>query len=137
MTMHYYINPNDGTYLGGWDDGTTPPAGAVEVPGPPDLAQQVWTGTAWYPPVAANPNPIGLITDIAYDIVLDNGPWQMVQFFYALQMQGTATNLEIDYLRKALWAKLKTDTSITSTWLTSAYITKMETWAANRNMPLV
>ena len=136
MATKYYINQNTGQYLGGFDvcDECDPPANSVEVETPPDFAMQVWDGSHWQPPIEVHPEPIGLITDIAYDIVQSDGPWQMVQFFYALQMQGTAQNIEIDYLRKALWAKIKASNP---DWLTSDYITKVETWAANRRMPFV
>jgi hypothetical protein len=37
--MKYYID-NDGNYIGGWD--SNPPDGLIEVPLPPDDANQIW-----------------------------------------------------------------------------------------------
>ncbi|MFC3706036.1 DUF4376 domain-containing protein [Devosia honganensis] len=42
--MKYYVDAA-GAYLGGWD--ANPPAGAIEVPAPPEDARQVWGGEAW------------------------------------------------------------------------------------------
>lgn len=39
--MKYYVDA-DGKYLGGWDDLEQAPVGSLEVPFPPDNAQQVW-----------------------------------------------------------------------------------------------
>ncbi len=44
--MKYYIDDQN-HYLGGWDD--NPPAGAREVPLPPDDARQPWLGDHWGP----------------------------------------------------------------------------------------
>jgi len=41
----YYVDL-DGGYIGGFD-GAKPPAGAIEVPEPPDDARQKWDGTKW------------------------------------------------------------------------------------------
>lgn len=42
----FYVD-QDGNYLGGFD-GAAPPAGAVEVPDPPEHGQdQRWNGAAW------------------------------------------------------------------------------------------
>jgi hypothetical protein len=133
-TIHYASTIN-GAYLGGFSDDLPAPADSIAI-SPPDFAFQVWTGSSWVPDVPPNPNPVGLLTDIAYDIVLAGGPWQMLQFFYPFQMQGTASNAEIDYLRKALWAILKADTTITD-WFTPTYQAKVEGWAAARHMPLL
>lgn len=133
----YYADQTTGAYLGGISEGEPAPNNSIEVSTPPTFAFQVWTGSAWVPEYSPDPDSNGLLTDITFDIITAGGPWQMLQFYYPLSMQGTATTAEIDYMRKALWAILKADTSLTSTWLTSAYITKMETWAANRHMPLV
>lgn len=44
ITMKYYTDAS-GRYLGGWD--ANPPAGAIEVPRPPEDARQIWDGKAW------------------------------------------------------------------------------------------
>lgn len=56
----YYVTA-EGAYIGGFD-GIDPPAGAIEVPGPPPVnAAQVWGGTGWLPyvpPVPAAVTPL-------------------------------------------------------------------------------
>lgn len=43
--MKYY-RTSEGIYLGGYDDALTPPAGAIEVPAPPEDARQGWDAQA-------------------------------------------------------------------------------------------
>jgi hypothetical protein len=45
MTVRYFANAS-GVYLGAFGPGTTPPAGAIEVPAPAD-ARQMWLNGAW------------------------------------------------------------------------------------------
>lgn len=45
MTTHYI--DASGNYLGGWDMG--PPEGAIEVPHPPEYADQPWLFPGWGP----------------------------------------------------------------------------------------
>lgn len=40
--MKYYV-ASDGTFLGGWDE--SPPDNSIEVPYPPEYADQVWSFT--------------------------------------------------------------------------------------------
>lgn len=42
----FFVDPS-GIYLGGWQGPAAPPAGAIEVPSPPDHATQAWSGTDW------------------------------------------------------------------------------------------
>lgn len=51
--MTKYFVDAGGKYLGGFD-GTTPPAGAIEVPFAPDHALDTWDGTKYvvHPPTA-------------------------------------------------------------------------------------
>ena len=58
--MKYYTDAT-GRYLGGWQGPVTEgqeqphpdtPAGAVEVPVPPESASDIWDGTAWVPDLA-------------------------------------------------------------------------------------
>lgn len=53
--MRYYAD-EQGSYLGGWD--AIPPAGAIEVPFPPDDARQVWDGVQWGPVPAVVPERV-------------------------------------------------------------------------------
>lgn len=46
--MRYYRNGT--AYIGGYGDGAEPPAGAVEVPAPPQNAAATWNGAAWIEP---------------------------------------------------------------------------------------
>ena len=50
METKFYIDAS-GKYLGGYA-GAAPPAGAIEVPAPPDHALKQWNGTAWVSPAA-------------------------------------------------------------------------------------
>lgn len=47
MTLRYF-RAADGAYLGAFTD--SPPAGAIQVPGPPQDARATWNGTAWAEP---------------------------------------------------------------------------------------
>lgn len=132
----YYADQTTGAYLGGISESEAAPNNSIVVATPPTFAFQIWTGSAWVPEYSPVPDSVGLITDITFDILTAGGPWQMIQFYYALNMQGTATTAEIDYMRKALWSILKADPTLNSTWLTPEYAAKMEGWASNRHMPL-
>lgn len=44
--MKYYINDRN-RYIGGWD--SNPPQGAIEVPFPPDHADDIWSDGIWIP----------------------------------------------------------------------------------------
>lgn len=46
MTTKHYVT-SAGVYIGGFGDGAEPPAGAIEIPIPPDHASQVWDRGAW------------------------------------------------------------------------------------------
>ncbi len=55
MSTKYYVD-DAGNYIGGFD-GVEPPAGAIEVPFPPEDARQKWDGAAWLP-LPAEPAPV-------------------------------------------------------------------------------
>lgn len=42
----YYVDAS-GNYLGGFDNGATPPAGSIEVAIPPTDGRQKWNGSSW------------------------------------------------------------------------------------------
>lgn len=48
MTQRFYTDQG-GRFIGSWD-GAEPPAGAVEVTGPPTDITQLWDGQGWGPP---------------------------------------------------------------------------------------
>jgi hypothetical protein len=53
MTQLFFVSPS-GAYLGSFD-GAPPPAGAIEVAGPPADARQRWDGSRWLPLVDLDP----------------------------------------------------------------------------------
>lgn len=48
--MTSYFVDATGAYLGGFDGGAEPPAGAIEVPSAPQDARQTWADGAWSAP---------------------------------------------------------------------------------------
>lgn len=46
MTETKYYVDGDGVYLGGFS-GSEPPAGAIEIPAPPDHGHQIWLFPGW------------------------------------------------------------------------------------------
>lgn len=50
----YYVD-DEGNYIGGFD-GAEPPAGAIEVPHPPEHASNVWNDGRWHSAIDVNSN---------------------------------------------------------------------------------
>lgn len=95
--MTKFFRDEVGNYLGGFD-GATPPDGAIEVPGPPDNARQVWDINAgvWLAAAPAVPAVPAAVTPLqARKALLAAGLLDDVAAYVALQDQET--HLAWDY----------------------------------------
>ncbi len=82
----YYVDAA-GNYLGGFD-GALPPAGAIEVPNPPDHAAQKWNGSGYDP--APEPVPEQVAMWQARDAMIDAGLLDDVEAAMAAIPDATA-----------------------------------------------
>lgn len=64
MSAQHYID-EAGAYIGGFDGGAQPPAGAIPVPFAPPDARCTWTGTAWASPPSAPRGRADVLADLA------------------------------------------------------------------------
>jgi hypothetical protein len=131
----YYADMQTGAYLGGYAESIEPPPDSLAVPIPPDFSFQVWDGSVWQPTdIPVNPDSAYFIQQAAEDFIANNGPFEVFSIWYPVSMNTQANAAQADGMRKALWARIREQQL---PWLTDEYALKMETWAANANMPLV
>ena len=116
--MKHYISTVDNTYIGSYGDDVPPPDNSAIVPTPPSFNIQVWNGYGWVPYMNPNPDPIGFNIALAYMIAQRQMPWQLLQFFFCFQWQGTAENISLDFLRAYLLQAVAADENAVATWFT-------------------
>jgi osmotically-inducible protein OsmY len=62
MTTKYYVDDN-GKFLGGWIGEHEAPTGGVEVPYPPNDAQELWDGSEWQPKIKSYQEELSELND--------------------------------------------------------------------------
>ena len=88
--MTRYFVDGAGAYLGGFD-GAKPPAGAVEVPGPPDHGWQDRVGNVWVP-----------TAELIALWAREDAAVTLAELIDALQARGVVTAADLDAVRGAL-----------------------------------
>ncbi len=145
--MKFYADLTTNAYIDARGDDVAAPANSYQVACPPTIAGvdqqlnpiQTWdvNSLAWIPIVSANPDAIGFLIALAFDICQGNSPWEMMQFFHIFEFQGTAQNVDVDQLRRILYWRIKQDSAAVAKWLTPTYQARLEAIGAAYGVPFV
>jgi len=116
--MKHYASTIDGSYIGSYGDDVPAPENSIDTGSAPAYNVQAWNGYGWVPWMDPNPDPVGFNIQLAYMIAQRQMPWQLLQFFFCFQWQGTAENVSLDFLRAYLFRAMAAYETSVATWFT-------------------